>query len=256
MAILLTASDYIDGGLIAINLFALFFLFLVLYLQKESRREGYPLYDERLNRQRDVKTSFMPEPKVYRLPGGGTAMAPNVLKRESQDIKARQINVFPGAPYVPTGNPMVDGIGPAAYAQRADVPDRMQSGKPRIVPTRADRALEVSDEDANPIGMGVFGADGVKAGVVKDVWVDRAEALLRYLEVDLGTRSVLLPINFADIDAARRRISTKAILGGQFADVPGTKHPDQVTLLEEDKIAGYYGGGLLYATPSRAEPLV
>jgi len=29
-----------------------------------------------------------------------------------------------------------------------------------------------------------------------------------------------------------------------------------VTLLEEDKIAGYFGGGRLYATPDRQEPLL
>jgi photosynthetic reaction center H subunit len=256
MAIMLTASDYIDGGLIAINLFALFFLFLVLYLQSESRREGYPLYDETTGRQREVKSSFMPRAKTYRLPGGGTAVAPNVLKRENQDIKARRMGPYPGAAYVPTGNPMLDAIGPGSYAQRADVPDRLFNGKPRIVPTRADQNYEVSELDANPIGMGVFGADGVKAGVIKDVWVDRAEALLRYLEADLGTRSVLIPINFAEIDGSRRRITVDAILGKHFADVPATKHPEQVTLLEEDKIMGYYGGGTLYATPQRAEPII
>jgi photosynthetic reaction center H subunit len=30
----------------------------------------------------------------------------------------------------------------------------------------------------------------------------------------------------------------------------------QVTLLEEDRIAGYFGGGTLYATPARSEPLI
>jgi photosynthetic reaction center H subunit len=29
-----------------------------------------------------------------------------------------------------------------------------------------------------------------------------------------------------------------------------------VTLLEEDKISGYYGGGTLYADPSRSEPIL
>lgn len=256
MSIMLTASDYIDGGLIAINLFALFFLFLVIYLQKESRREGYPLYDESSGRSRDPLSSFMPRPKTFRLPGGGTAVAPDLLKRERQDLKLRRAAPYPGAPYVPTGNPMTDGVGPASYAQRSDVPDRMYSGQPRIVPTRADTSYHVSEKDANPIGMGVFGADGVKAGQVKDVWVDRAEALIRYLEVDIGTRSVLIPINFAEIDGSRRRITVDAILGRQFTDVPATKHPDQVTLLEEDRIAAYYGGGTLYATPSRAEPVV
>jgi photosynthetic reaction center H subunit len=35
-----------------------------------------------------------------------------------------------------------------------------------------------------------------------------------------------------------------------------TKRDDQVTLLEEEKIMAYYGGGTLYATPQRQEPLV
>jgi photosynthetic reaction center H subunit len=38
--------------------------------------------------------------------------------------------------------------------------------------------------------------------------------------------------------------------------VPGTKQPEQVTLLEEEKIMAYYGAGTLYATPDRAEPLL
>ena len=45
-----------------------------------------------------------------------------------------------------------------------------------------------------------------------------------------------------------------SILADQFADVPGIKSPDQITLLEEDKVCAYYGGGTLYATPGRAEP--
>ena len=31
---------------------------------------------------------------------------------------------------------------------------------------------------------------------------------------------------------------------------------DRVTLLEEEKIAAYYGAGTLYATPARQEPLL
>ena len=37
--------------------------------------------------------------------------------------------------------------------------------------------------------MAVIGADGATAGTVKDVWIDRAEALIRYLEVDVATPS-------------------------------------------------------------------
>jgi photosynthetic reaction center H subunit len=38
--------------------------------------------------------------------------------------------------------------------------------------------------------------------------------------------------------------------------VPGTKSAEQITILEEEKIMAYYGGGTLYATPDRQEPLV
>ena len=42
----------------------------------------------------------------------------------------------------------------------------------------------------------------------------------------------------------------------QFADVPTLANPDQVTLLEEDRISAYYAGGTLYAEPSRLGPLI
>ena len=49
-----------------------------------------------------------------------------------------------------------------------------------------------------------MGADSEVGGVVTDVWVDRAEALIRYLEVEVttpeGARRVLLPLPFAKID--------------------------------------------------------
>ena len=51
-------------------------------------------------------------------------------------------------------------------------------------------------------------------------------------------------------------MTVRAILASQFAHVPTTRSPDRITLLEEDKICGYYGGGTLYATPSRQEPLL
>ena len=48
----------------------------------------------------------------------------------------------------------------------------------------------------------------------------------------------------------------KAALASQFAAAPALRKPDVVTLLEEDKICGYFGGGYLYAEPSRLEPLL
>ena len=107
-------------------------------------------------------------------------------------------------------------------------------------------------------GKNVVGADGKVGGVVRELWVDRAEVLFLYLEVEVaaagGTRRVLLPVNFSRI--GKQRVRVRSILASQFADVPGTRKPDAVTLLEEEKIMAYYGGGTLYATPQRQEPLL
>jgi photosynthetic reaction center H subunit len=65
---------------------------------------------------------------------------------------------------------------------------------------------------------------------------------------------VLLPMNFSRVGS--REVKVRSILAAQFAQVPATRNPDAVTLLEEDKIMGYYGGGTLYATLARQEPLL
>ena len=131
---------------------------------------------------------------------------------------------------------------------------------PCIVPLRLAEGTYLEARDPDPRGMRVNGADSEPSGIVTDVWVDRAEALIRYLEVEVtiigGVKRVLLPLPFAKIDGRRRRVWVDAILGSQFANVPATKSPDQVTKLEEDRIVGYYGAGTLYATPARQEPLL
>jgi photosynthetic reaction center H subunit len=82
------------------------------------------------------------------------------------------------------------------------------------------------------------------------------EMMFRYLEVELsGTgHHVLLPVTFARIK--RDGIRVHAILAHQFANVPTTRSPEQITLLEEEKITAYFGAGTLYATPERQEPIL
>jgi photosynthetic reaction center H subunit len=175
-----------------------------------------------------------------------------------QTLKATPSGKWPGAPLNPTGNPMLDGVGPGAYADRADIPDVTYDGSLRIVPLRADTAYGVAHQDRDPRGMEVIGADGKVGGIVRDMWVDRSEAIFRYLELDVqvggGTRRVMLPINFTRIGA--RQVKVASILGHQFSSVPSLRNPDQITFLEEEKVMAYYGGGTLYATPSRKEPLL
>jgi photosynthetic reaction center H subunit len=61
-------------------------------------------------------------------------------------------------------------------------------------------------------------------------------------------------MNFARV--RRHQVEVGAILGSQFAAVPGTRQADVVTMLEEEKIQSYFGAGTLYAEPSRLEPLL
>ena len=88
-----------------------------------------------------------------------------------------------------------------------------------------------------------------------DLWVDRAEPIFRYAELDVGGRRVLLPMTLAMV-SSDGSVNVKSIRSDQFAQVPGLSNPDQVTLQEEDRISAFYGGGRLYATPDRVESLV
>ena len=62
----------------------------------------------------------MPDPKTYLLRGGHTATLPN-HKNDRRDAPVAPVAPWPGAPMGPTGNPMLDGVGPGSYADREDV---------------------------------------------------------------------------------------------------------------------------------------
>jgi photosynthetic reaction center H subunit len=253
-------TGYIDVAQLVLYAFWIFFFGLVIYLRREDKREGYPLESDRTNRTNRMKVvgfPGLPEPKTFLLPHGGTVSVPND-KRDAREIAARPVGAPLGGPLEPTGNPMVDGVGPAAWAERSDLPDCTIDNEPKIVPLRVAKDFEVDSRDPDPRGMQVVGCDEAVGGVVCDVWVDRSEPQIRYLEVDVAEshRRVLLPIGFVRFDTFRNRVRVKSITGGQFARVPGLANPDQVTLLEEDRVCAYYAGGHLYATASRQEPLV
>jgi photosynthetic reaction center H subunit len=155
-------------------------------------------------------------------------------------------------------NPMLSGMGPAAYADRADVPDLTVEGHAKIVPLRTAPTFFIEPRDPDPRGMSVVGTDGVEAGIVTDLWIDRAEPQLRYFEITLnnGGRTVLLPATFAKVDARRGTVKVASILASQFADVPAIAHAERITLREEDRVMAYYASGNLYRTPDRREPLL
>lgn len=253
-------TGYIDVAQLVLYAFWIFFGGLIIYLRREDKREGYPLESDRTARSpRVVVQGFpaMPGPKTFRLPHGGTVEAPTG-KKDTREVKALPVGPWPGAPLEPTGDPMLDGVGPAAYAERSDMPDLTHDGEPRIAPLRVATDNVVSDRDPDPRGFDVVGADGEVAGKVVDLWVDLSEAVFRYIEVNVTAtgRNVLLPIPFTRIDGSRRRVRVQSVMARHFATVPPTKSPDQVTLLEEDRISAYFASGHLYAEPSRMGPLL
>jgi photosynthetic reaction center H subunit len=250
-----TITGSLDVAQVTLYVFWAFFAGLIFYLRREDKREGYPLESDRSGKVRVEGFPAMPSPKTFLLPHGGSYSAPSE-RVDDREIRTRPIGGWPGAPHEPTGDPMADGVGPAAYAARADVPELTVEGHPSIVPTRVASDHVVDTTDGDPIGMEVFGADRMLAGTVRDVWVDGTEPQIRYLEVEIaGPRTVLLPMTLVKINW-RGQIYVRSILASQFAGVPALKNPDQVTKLEEDRITAYYAGGTLYAMPSRQEPLI
>ena len=247
-------SGHIDVALIVFDAFVLFFIGLVVYLRREDRREGYPLEDELTGRLESAGGPLLlPTPKTFHLPfGRGDVSAPR-HRAEPVDLAARKER-YHGAPLYPSGNPMVDGIGPGAWAERARVPDLDHEGHPRIVPLSSTDSLWIERRDADPRGMRVLGADGQEAGTVTDIWVDRADRLIRYLSVDIGTRTVLAPMMMSTIDKRRRTVTIDAITAAQFADAPAIENTATITFYEEERVQAYFGSGYLYATKARQEP--
>ena len=250
-------TGYFDIAQVALYVFWMFFAGLIYYLHREDKREGYPLESDRSGGRIKVQGfPAMPKPKIYRAHDGQITVSPREEK-DPRTIMAKPSGRFPGAPLVPTGNPMIDAVGPASYALRATHPDTMLNGEPMIVPLRVDGNFTVSLKDFDPRGMEVYGADDVLGGVVTDLWVDRAEPQIRYLEVETANaRHVLLPIHYTRFKKVQRRVNVKSILGSQFATVTAHANPDQVTRREEDQIMAYFAGGHLYATAARSEPFI
>lgn len=256
-------SFFAEWDLVVVSLYAFwaFFLGLIFYLNRESKREGYPLVTPGRPNDRPQGFPGVPPPKFFKLPHGGTAQAPRNDGDPQPPIAAVWADPTPGAPLIPTGNPMLDGVGPAAYALRADVPDlTFDESVPKIVPLRVATDVTIDPKDPDPRGMTVVDADWQPAGVCVDIWYDKSEAIFRFLEVevetDAGPRRVMIPVPMMVINSARNVIRVRSLLAEHFKTAPTLKNPDTITLLEEDKVAAYCAGGQLFAKPERSEPLI
>lgn len=252
--------------------FFVFFVGLVIYLNRESRREGYPLEHEQTGVvERGLPLSDAGK-KTFKLPHGRGTYTPEDLPRDPQSkldrIDAQQAFGSAGAPWVPNGDGMKSAMGPGAYAEREDYPDLTFDGRPRIVPIADSHEIVIAKKDMNPVGLPVYGVDKKLAGEVSDIWVDQSEHIIRYLEVTTKSgKKVLAPMCVCAVqgkgflggitplvDDQVPLIDIDSITSEQFDDVPQVATAGQITRLEEDKIMAYYGGGYMYATPDRGEP--
>jgi photosynthetic reaction center H subunit len=247
-----------DVAQIAIYIFWGSFFALIWYLRREDHREGYPLVGD--YKDQDIYSiPPLPTPKTFITADGHEVQAPRPEPAETS--KLQQVLPWAGAPFVPTGNPLVDGVGPAAYANRADVPDHAyDDGLPKIVPLRKAADFFLAAEDTDPRDFEVFANDDKLVGHITDVWIDRAEYIIRYLEMSrlasFGGGTVILPSTFVKINNKRHEITCNFLRSDQFATVPQLKNPDVITLLEEDRLMGYFAGGQLYGKASRTEPVL
>ncbi|MCX7889984.1 MAG: photosynthetic reaction center subunit H [Rhodobacteraceae bacterium] len=238
----------VDLALIALYLFWIFLAGLIIYIQRENMREGYPLEND--DGSPAPSNLPLPDPKTFVLPHGRGSVTVPGPDHGTRDV-ALESSGAGGFPFIPTGDPLKDGVGPASWAARRDVPELDAHGQPKIVPMSKLPAFRVT-AGRDPRGLPVQAGDLRIAGTVSDMWVDVPEQMVRYIEVALpegGHR--LVPMAMARIRPGK--VVVQALTADLFAGIPATRASDSVTLLEEDRISGYVAGGQMYAAGRRSK---
>ena len=136
-------GEYFDVAQLAIYVFWIFFFGLIYWIRREDRREGYPAENDMTGRL-EAQGLTMPTPKTFIVSETETYTVPHD-ERETAEFSGERAANFPGAPMVPVGDPMMSGMGPAAWCKRADHPEVLISGEPCVVPLRV--ATDPAPED-------------------------------------------------------------------------------------------------------------
>lgn len=183
-------TSSIDTAQVVLYLFWIFFFGLVIWIRREDRREGYPLESEALRVVGPRNDIRIPPAKTFLLPHDeGERKAPDFV-RDEREVMGEKVSRAPGFPIEPVGEPLLSGVGPASFAQRSDHPELShEDDKPVVVPMRAANGYSVS-AGPDPRGWTVLGADEGVVGTISDIWVDRADLMVRYLEIELPTSGV------------------------------------------------------------------
>ncbi len=247
-------SNQLDIPTLAFWVFVLFFVGLVFWLQRESKREGYPLRASPFTTE--LMDGFPPpaaQTRTYILNEGGTTEAPHHY--EQAPTQARPMHQFDGTAFYPLGNPLLAGIGPGSWVMRRDSVALTERGEKLMEPLRDMGGWSVEREDADPRGMAVFDWRWNAIGSVTDVWIDRGSKVIRLLEVELqavaGAGRVLVPLLHTEIREKSRRVRVTSLWAHQFADVPKPATAGEITAREEERLNAYYAAGFFY----RSNPL-
>lgn len=240
-----------DLASLAIWGFWLFFAALVYYLQTENMREGYPLEMEDGSQSPNQGPFPLPKPKTFKTPDGREVTVPssaNEAAHRRDNLALEKVAVGEGFPQVPTGDPMVDGVGPASWTPRQDVPEMNAHGQPKIGPMAGNDEFVIS-AGRDPRGMPILSKDDQVVAHCTDMWIDEAEQEVRYLEIDLeaehGSGKRLVPMPMVRVQP--RWIMVASLHSSRFDGVPQVRTAGQITKLEEEKITAWYAGGTLYS---------
>lgn len=238
-----------DLASLSIWLFWIFFAGLIFYLQTENMREGYPLEDEDGNPAANQGPFPLPKDKTFHLRDGrGELTVPSGARGDRDNLALARTSPTGGFPMAPTGDPMVDGVGPASWAPRRDEPELDGHGHPKITKMADHDAFFVS-AGRDPRGLPVLSRDDQVVGHVTDMWIDAAEHMVRYLQFDLvpehGSGSRLVPVTMSRIK--EKWVMVRSLNHAHFDGVPQIASDRQITKLEEEKVCAYYAGGTLYS---------
>ena len=184
-----------DLASLSIWLFWGFFALLIVYLQTENMREGYPLETEDGLAAPNQGPFPVPKPKTFRLPHGqGDVTVPsaaNEAAHRRENLALARTAVSEGFPHAPTGNALADGVGPASWVPRRDDPELDGHGHAKIQPMAQAGAMKVA-AGRDPRGLPVQAGDLEVVGRISDMWVDVPEQLADHGQLLLKQEIILV----------------------------------------------------------------
>ena len=246
-----TVVGNLDVAILCVIAFVSFFLGLIVYLRREDKREGYPVEVAGMFGRSQSSQGFpaMPRPKLfYRPHNEGVAQAPRAEAPEP--VRPGQRLPPMSLPLDPGPDPLEEGIGAAAFTRnRAEKPDLDVNGEPKLISLNDNPEYYIPDGDPDPRGWVLVSADEKTVGIVHDLWFNRAEFFLRYYEVSIdgaeGRR--LVPAFFAEALTRDRAVRATTLIADDLRRSPIRADDSCITMREEDRLNGFYAGGLRFS---------